>query len=491
MANINLITLNVKGLNNTTKRLSLFNFLKEKKGNIIFLQETHSDPTIEHKWSNEWDGHVEFCHGSSNSKGVMILFNIDAHFKINEIKRHNEGRFLVVDCNINEQTYIFCCVYAPTKDKQNDQLNFLEEIISVLSDYKGTNLFLAGDLNTYLNPVIDKKGGTSKPNSKYTDLLLEFIEELNLVDIWRIRNENKKQFTFRQKTKYGLVQCRLDYFLISRQLEYFIDSAIIEPSIKTDHSLVKLKVKINTEQDRGRGIWKFNSNLLLDNTYTDLIKNCILNAKEDCVNLKDKHIYWDYIKSRIRDETISYSIIKNKNKNIYKADLESRLLKLEESVSTVPDVNNLDEYFLVKNELESIYNEQAQGAIIRSRCQIVEEAERNTKYFLALAKHNYEVKHIKSHLVNNQIVSEPKQILLAQKDFYKNLYSDKTNSSYNTIETYLSNISSPKVPETCKSICDGAISEEKIFKALSELPNNKTPGLDDFSIEFYNFFGLN
>ena len=357
----------------------------------------------------------------------MILFNVDGQLKINEIKRHNEGRILLVDCNLNEQNYILCCLYAPTKDKQNDQLIFLNEVIQFITEYKGANLILAGDLNTYLNQNIDKKGGILKPNSKYTDMLLELIDEFNLVDIWRIRHENKKLFTFRQKTRSGLVQSRLDYFLVSRQLEYSVESTSIEPSIKTDHSLVKIKIKIKTEQLRGKGVWKFNTNLLLDKDYIDLIKKCIVKAKADCVNLTDKHIHWDYIKSCIRDETIRFSIIKNKHKNIYKNDLESRLINLEQVVSTVPDANSLDEYFVVKNELECIYNEQAQGTIIRSRCQIVEESEWNTKYFLALEKHNYEVQHIKSLNINNQIITEPNQILSAQKDFYKHLYSENKN----------------------------------------------------------------
>ena len=40
-------TLNVNGLRNTAVRKSVFNFVREKKVNVIFLQETHSVMDIE------------------------------------------------------------------------------------------------------------------------------------------------------------------------------------------------------------------------------------------------------------------------------------------------------------------------------------------------------------------------------------------------------------------------------------------------------------
>ena len=267
VANIKLVSLNVKGLGNRLKRLAIFSYLKGKKADISFLQETHSDLCSEQTWRKDWDGSMVYCHGTSNSKGVMILFSKDIQLKINEIKTLDGGRFLLVNCDINDKNYVLCCIYAPTKDKQNEQLQFLESCMNILVDCQGTNLILAGDFNTYLNPEIDKIGGTQKANSKYTDILLDLIEELDLVDIWCIRHVDKKRYTFRQKTKSGLVQCRLDYFLISKPLEYSVISACIEPSIKTDHSLVSIMINCCTEQTRGKGVWKFNANLLLDNTY--------------------------------------------------------------------------------------------------------------------------------------------------------------------------------------------------------------------------------
>ena len=45
-------------------------------------------------------------------------------------------------------------------------------------------------------------------------------EELNLIDIWPIRNPHSKIFTRRENSKAGLIQSRLDYILISNNLSY-------------------------------------------------------------------------------------------------------------------------------------------------------------------------------------------------------------------------------------------------------------------------------
>ncbi len=37
-------------------------------------------------------------------------------------------------------------------------------------------------------------------------------------------------------------------------------------------------------------------------------------------------------------------------------------------------------------------------------------------------------------------------------------------------------------------MCDSPLSYDEVTKAVKELPNNKSPGSDGFSIEFYNFF---
>ena len=51
-----IVSFNVNGLKNNLKRKTIFHFLKNKKFDFIFLQETHSSDTDEKLWKCEWGG---------------------------------------------------------------------------------------------------------------------------------------------------------------------------------------------------------------------------------------------------------------------------------------------------------------------------------------------------------------------------------------------------------------------------------------------------
>ena len=56
---------------------------------------------------------------------------------------------------------------------------------------------------------------------------------------------------------------RLDYFLISESLLSIYSAAKIKSSYKSDHSPITLKLNISNHI-RGRGNWKLNNALLMD-----------------------------------------------------------------------------------------------------------------------------------------------------------------------------------------------------------------------------------
>ena len=136
----------------------------------------------------------------------------------------------MIDCKIESQSFIIVNVYAPTKDKPQEQLLFLKNLQNLLDICSDNAIIIGGDFNIYLNISIDKKGGTSERQSEYSQLLQGFCHEMSLTDIWRIRNENNPGFTRRQRTKLGFVQFRLDFWLISVQLEYHVKCVKTTPA---------------------------------------------------------------------------------------------------------------------------------------------------------------------------------------------------------------------------------------------------------------------
>ena len=79
-----LLSLNTKGLGNSTKRKIIFSWCKNRKADIVSLQESHSQKAEEHLWSEEWGGLVYFSHGQSDARGVCILIKQGLDFKLLE-----------------------------------------------------------------------------------------------------------------------------------------------------------------------------------------------------------------------------------------------------------------------------------------------------------------------------------------------------------------------------------------------------------------------
>ena len=68
-------TLNARGLNTYKKRVALFDWFKDVKFDIIFLQETHLIKKNEHFYNSRWFG--DKYHALSDSvfsRGVSIFF---------------------------------------------------------------------------------------------------------------------------------------------------------------------------------------------------------------------------------------------------------------------------------------------------------------------------------------------------------------------------------------------------------------------------------
>ena len=261
MPEYNLLSLNVRGLRNKAKRKQIFEWLKRchNGGNcFVFLQETHSSKMDEDAWQEEWGSKIIFGHGSTNSRGVVIMFPMHFNFDSIRIVSNIDGRKLCVELFENDESFALLNVYAPTQDNTDEHIKLIDSFRAELETLS-EKLVIGGDMNLYLDPNLDK----DVPQSKVGKAAFELKNVLNdyeYVDIWRILNPDTKRYTWCRKRP--LVQSRLDYWFIPREMIYNISSCSIKPAIKTDHRLISLKFIVGVPEERGPWLWKFNSLLL-------------------------------------------------------------------------------------------------------------------------------------------------------------------------------------------------------------------------------------
>ena len=83
--------------------------------------------------------------------------------------------------------------YAPTRNKVDEQLLFLDKLKKQLQGLDYVHLIMGGDWNTVFNPTLDKHGGSILScTNQYTTDLINLMETYELVDItliFRIEKE--------------------------------------------------------------------------------------------------------------------------------------------------------------------------------------------------------------------------------------------------------------------------------------------------------------
>ena len=213
MANFSVLSLNVRGLNDNTKRKAVFNWLKKTDSDIFLLQETHSHIDVESKWRREWNGPIFFSHGTKNAKGCCILARSSLEFGPCVVRADPNGRFIIVKCKIQDKDFVVGNIYGPNNEAEH--VKFIESLRVTLTHLGITNnddIIIGGDWNVIRNIDLDKSGGTGMVKQKTIDNMNSLMSQFNLNDIWRIKNPNSRRYSWRQNKP--LVQCRLDFFLL-------------------------------------------------------------------------------------------------------------------------------------------------------------------------------------------------------------------------------------------------------------------------------------
>ena len=326
-ANIHLLTLNVQGVRDRNKQRRVYEWSKQK-ASILFLQETHLTDDTFQTFDKQFKGTVVHSFGTSNSRGIAILIHSSICHNVLNVYRDTYGR-LIVNVEIDQVTYSLVNIYAP--NYQGDRNIFFKQLLEKISQHAQGLILWAGDFNEILDPKIDRRNRTKIPKkTKASTSLCNIIKENSLVDVWRIKNKQKMQFTWKRQTLDEA--SRIDYFLIPTDLLTSVVSSDIRPAqiSRTSHLAVSLKLKIG-QQNRGSGLWKINNSVLQDNDYRLLITRIIENTKltSEHSNYTAQNV-WEQIKV-VREATQSFSKLKAKQTQNRCTLLENRLKTLHQA----------------------------------------------------------------------------------------------------------------------------------------------------------------
>lgn len=487
MVKLSLATYNVRGLRSEFKRRKIFNYLHQHEFSLIVLQETHSTSDIEKLWAAEWGHKIIYANGTSAARGVALLLNKKVDAQIGEISKDPDGRYLVVQLNVEDVQIVVTAIYAPNVDDPQ----FFANIFSIAELIPGRKIY-AGDLNTVLSITDDLRGGKGCTHPNSTRFLNDYMSDNDLIDIWRFCNPGTFKFTLIRKpsTIASALMERIDYILIESSLQQYVENVNILPAFNSDHSIPTVSFKFSNSKP-GPGYWKFNNDLLMDTSFIqDAIKE-ITNVLSDAS--MDIFERWELMTFSVKQCALKRSIEKARAERALLTALEKKLkevesqlhdLNLQDQTQTVLFNDHVEKIDKIKLDIDEIYNKRTIQCMRRTQAQWYECSERSSRYFLALEKVKYNKKTI--HRIQNKdgnVTNDPKEVLEVLNDHFESLFSKKTDELIDP--DYLALLNIPQVTDHNVYWLDGDIQLEEIHLALRSMNLNKCPGTDGLTIEFY------
>ena len=201
----------------------------------------------------------------------------------------------------------------------------------------------------------------------------------------------------------------------------------------------------------------------------------------------------------LRAKTIKYSKEKRSKLRNEEKTLQEELQELDGKIcnNDAFDQETLEKYEAAKDKLKKIHDTRGKEAIFTSKTKWFEQGEKPTKYFFNLEKNNYEkklIREVKSE--NDEVISNFVQVNKEIEKFYSKMYTSKINGNNtsddsqhnNNTHKFIEGLNIPQLNVEEQESLEKDLTFEELKDALTSFADNKSPGEDGFTKEFYEAF---
>ena len=482
MSEFRVSTLNINGARNVKKRACLFELVKLKNINVMFIQETHSDTLNETDWRTEWEGEVILSHLSNSSGGVAILFSRDFAPMSFEVEEIMKGRLMVVRAKYELFNMVFINVYASTNGPARIML--LNELSRVLSQCGPDDfVYASGDYNCTENDLLDRNH--IEPHSESKRAMKCLIETHGLTDVWRGFNNGHRQYTWTQNRGDFLSMARLDRIYCFKQHFSTFKGCNIIPVGFSDHAMVYCDVFIANVKHKS-AYWHFNTALLLDKHFREsfiFLWQVFKSRKGDFTSLKQ---WWDCGKVEIKNFCQQYTFNVSSHITRSMRDLEIEIVELQ-NVASTGNRGSIDDLKYKKAALADLLGTKAQGALVRSRFQSEALMDAPSKFFFSLEKKKGQSRFFHAlRSENGHLLTDTSEIRQRAVAFYAHLYKSEYSEDEEAFDSFCSGL--PKVSEEASNELEAPLTVEEVYAALQSMKGGKAPGIDGLPPDFFKVF---
>lgn len=326
MTKLTVLSFNARGLNLPYKRTRFLDTLKRERVDVALVSESHLLKKDVHKLQNN-----NYCVKASASalnktKGVLIIVRRNFQFTSIDVGNDIEGRITFMKTIIENKKIAFLSVYAPNKFDADFYVR-LSNIMHELSDYR---LIVGADFNVVWDHSLDRTTATEGSDQRLASgALRKWAHDFSLIDIWRITNMNKRDFSFFCTRHQSF--SRIDFIFLSNGFLNNVSTDML-PLAFSDHKAVICRGNISISTERAPR-WRFNTSLLHDANFVNQLEAGLSEfiAFNEC-SVEDARVLWDSVKGYIRSNCISFASNLNKTRQRRVSELERDLDLLERAM---------------------------------------------------------------------------------------------------------------------------------------------------------------
>uniref|UniRef100_H2ZZX0 Reverse transcriptase domain-containing protein n=1 Tax=Latimeria chalumnae TaxID=7897 RepID=H2ZZX0_LATCH len=468
---LNIATCNVNSIRGEVSRRTAFGELGKLSAHIFFIQETRINSRADMvKVKKEWSlGASYWSIGEGSHDGIGILFNRLIVDVVSEFEIW-PGRYLLLDVRCKGIPLRLINVYSPQTVVERKKLWGL--IKPMLFTQK--MVILGGDFNNVLL-VMDRSHKNYK--LQYDEVFLSnSVSRALLIDAFATANPGIEGFTYER----GGAKSRIDRFYLSNLL--LLAKVKNLPLCFSDHVCVFASLRFKNFLPRGKGIWRNNVSLFSFPEIRDTICSVIRDTRSLKFMYGSAGGWWDAVKMEVREVLQFYRRLNSKRLQSDHCKARVNLAKLLEDRNN-GRVVSYREIVVGKKDLLEVIKQKEKALIFLQKLM-------STRGGHSLNYDHFKVQRGMKEIVKLKSADGAtwgKGILDVVASHYTEVFRCKDSCSKEEIEAFFSKVglSSGRVVEA--NLCD-PITIEEVNRAIDELLNGKSPGLDGLSNEFFKVF---